>query len=76
MLAVQSHARLGTLVATSDAMAAIPRDALSRAVRCHAYARCIEGEPFRTRHSWEGVVFYLRTDGGRSETTIWLEEER
>ena len=76
MLAAQSHACLGTLIASPDAMAVIPRDILSRAVRTHTYARCTDGVPFRTRHGWEGVTFYLLTNADRSETAIRLEGER
>lgn len=74
MLAASSHVRLGILIATPDAMAKIPRSILSRAIRSHAYAHNREGEPFQTRHGWEGSVFYLRTSADRGKTAIWMEE--
>lgn len=75
MLAAPPYARLGNLVASPDVMATIPRGTLSRAVRSHAYAGGVEDGPFRTRHAWECVVFFLETDADRSETRIRLAGE-
>jgi hypothetical protein len=76
MLAAPPYARLGLLVASPDVMATIPRQILSRAIRSHAYfGGSVERGHFRTRHAWEDVVFFLRTDAAREQTRIWLAGE-
>ncbi|QDV32399.1 hypothetical protein [Tautonia plasticadhaerens] len=75
MLAAPPYARLGRLVASPDVMATIPRGTLSRAIRSHAYAGAAEDGHFQTRHGWECVVFFLRTDADREETRIWMAGE-
>src|SRR5690242_19664855 len=67
--------RLGWLTATPDFLASIPREALSRALRIHHRAITVEGEPFQTRHSYEGNLFRLRTNADRSRTDFRLDGE-
>jgi len=67
--------RLGWLTATPDFLAAVPRAAFSMALRTHQHADAVEGEPFQTRHSYEGTVFRIRTNADRSRTEFRLDGE-
>jgi hypothetical protein len=75
MQTAQDPPRLGIFSATPDFLDTVPRDAMARAILAHQHAEAREGEPFETRHSWDGVLFRLRTNADRSETDIRLEGE-
>jgi hypothetical protein len=67
-LAIEGHRGLGRVYATPELIRAIPRPAIARAIRCHGLAM---GDSPETRHSFEGTLFRIRTDG---DTTMWLEQ--
>jgi hypothetical protein len=66
---------LGRLYATHDFLALIPRPALSMALRTHQHVEADEGRAFETRHSFEGVLFRLRTSADRARTEFRLDWE-
>jgi hypothetical protein len=68
--------RLGRIDGTPDVLACVPHPALIRALRSPTNAVAVEGRPVETRHNHEGILFRLRTDAGRTHTSMWLEDER
>jgi hypothetical protein len=77
MIAAPQQHRLGRLIATPEAMASIPRSALGMALRSHAHvqSRADADQAVETRHSSDGLLFRLHTDGDWKQTMIRLEHE-
>jgi hypothetical protein len=72
---VHDH-RIGRIRATAGVVARVPKPALVRASRAHANTARVFGDPVETRHSYDGTLFRIRTDGPRKNTRVWLEVER
>jgi hypothetical protein len=69
--------RLGTIVATPDFLAAVPRPAMVRAIKRHATeSRPIrDGHPILSDHTYGNLAFSLLTDAERLHTSIRLAGE-